>query len=86
MVSTHDTCNLSQLLEKNLCDHTPISMSKSDIGSLNQSPNPIEEQTITDPSSHTIHMEGIPVLKQTSLENGSFVRSAKLMFSREDNM
>ena len=53
MVPTHDTRILPQLLETNQCDLTPISMSDLDldIGSLNQFPNPIDEQTITEPKS-----------------------------------
>ena len=53
MVPTHDTRILPQLLETNQCDLTPISMSDLDldIGSLNQFPNPIDEQTIKEPKS-----------------------------------
>ena len=53
MVPTHDTRILPQLLEKNQCIITPISMSDLDldIGSLTQFPNPLDEQTIKEPKS-----------------------------------
>ena len=51
MVSTHNSSILSQPLEVNQCNQTPLSMSDSDIGSLHQYPNPKAEQTITDPMS-----------------------------------
>ena len=51
MVSTHNTSKLTQPLEIDLCESTPISMSDSDIGSLNQFPNPKGDQSITEPTS-----------------------------------
>ena len=60
MVSTHNTCNLPQPLEKNLCVPTPISLPEQGSGSLKQFPNPNGEQTIKEPSSVP---KGIKVLK-----------------------
>ena len=51
MVSTHNTRNLPQHLDKKIGDHTPISMSIIDKGSLKQFPNPNSESTITEPLS-----------------------------------
>ena len=60
MVSTHNSSILFQPLEVNQCSQTPLSMSDSDIGSLHQYPNPIDEQTIAEPMSL---LKGSKVLK-----------------------